>query len=359
MNRRILRYIFLAGFVISFVPRAFADDVTWKNYFTFYADNTEFFEPYRLRETILGQQGKTWLEAGLGGKDFLTAGVFADYRSVTDPDLTVKPLISFEYREGGTQLIMGSLQTVNRHGFLEPLEVTTLEFTRPVEYGAQWLQKDPDFHADLFLNWQLLNTPGVPETFDYGWVAKFWPDSPLSLEFQYHGYHEGGKLYYVTVYNNYVPALGLRFKTPLGSLGDLHLDAFGIASGTMKDGWNVNGIDWGQGGYAKAALDPGNGWEFFAIGWTAHNFLSQEGDYNYNSYSQYQNFYQANRSYEEIGGQKSFPLEGGASFVTEARSHWIDDFWAYSFRLAVYAPFDVPVYKKKKTEKNEDHDSNS
>ncbi len=359
MNLRRVRWVFLICMGFNLCGFASAADIDWKNYFTFYGDNTEFFEPYRLRETILGQQGKSWFEAQVGEEAFLSVGVFADYRSIEDPTMTVKPILSFEHREGGTQLIMGTLQTVNRHGFLEPLEVTTLEFTRPIEYGFQWLQTDPNFHGDFFLNWQLLNTPGVPETFDYGGVAKFWPDNPLSVEFQYHGYHEGGKLYYVTVYNNYVPALGLRFKTPLGSLGELRLAAFGIMSGTLGDVFNLNDIQWGGGGYFREALAPGNGWEFFAIEWKANSFLSQEGDYNYNSYSQYQDYYQADRTYEEAGIKKVFPMEGDSSFAAEARVHLIDDFWAYSFRFAVYVPFDLSILKNVKTEKDSPDESHS
>src|SRR5690348_7527935 len=89
----------------------YAADITWKNSFTFYGDNTEFFEPYRTGETLLGQQGKSWMAAALGPRAILSAGVFGDFRSTSgvDPTVDVKPLLSFEYHEGGTRLIMGTL----------------------------------------------------------------------------------------------------------------------------------------------------------------------------------------------------------------------------------------------------------
>ena len=34
----------------------------WRNLATFYVDNTEFFTPYRVGETILGAQFQSWLE---------------------------------------------------------------------------------------------------------------------------------------------------------------------------------------------------------------------------------------------------------------------------------------------------------
>src|SRR5581483_5158409 len=146
--------IFLGVLCLSVNSRLLSADITWRNAFTFYGDNTEFFEPFRTGETLLGQQGKSTLEAALGSRTFLSVGVFGDFRSTSDvdPAVDVKPLLSFEYREGGTRLIMGTLETRDRHGFLEPLEVTFLEFTRPIEYGIQWIQDNPTFKTDMFLN---------------------------------------------------------------------------------------------------------------------------------------------------------------------------------------------------------------
>jgi len=206
----------MLGFLVNLAPlsSAFAGEVTWKNEFTFYGDNTEFFEPYRTGETILGQQGKSFLEAALGKRDFLQAGVFGDFRSqsVVNPTVDVKPLLSFQYREGGTQLIMGTLVNRNRHGFLEPLEVTILEFIRPVEYGFQWIEDDPGFKCDLFLDWHQLNTPTQPESFDYGGVLSQPLSDNFSFEEEFHGFHDGGQQYFINMVNNWVPAGGFRWR---------------------------------------------------------------------------------------------------------------------------------------------------
>lgn len=340
IRARILFFIWLVvGTACSTLSEA--ADFQWRNDLTFYGDNTEFFEPFRTRETILGQQGKSFLETALGAHDFIYTGVFADFRSMEDPTVTVNPILSFEYRNGGTTLVMGTLETHDRHGYLEPLEVTTLEFTRPIEYGIQWLQGDAAYQADVFLNWQLLNTPGVPETMDYGGVMKEELDGHLTLEQQMHGFHEGGKLFYVTLYNNWVPALGFEWKTGAGSLGQIGLAAYGIASATLTGDY-LPDTAWGGGAYVRPFVNPGDGWEFFGIGWWGRDFYSNEGDSNYNSTGP-TGFYRANRTYEELCAHKSFPMEGDASFVAELRSHWIDEWWAYSFRLAVYAPLDFPL----------------
>lgn len=327
-----------------------AADITWKNDFTFYGDNTEFFEPYRTGETLLGQQGKSRLEAALGTRAFLSAGVFADFRSTSDvdPAVDVKPLLSIEYREGGTRLVMGTLETRDRHGFLEPLEATFLEFTRPVEYGLQWTENDPAFQCDFFLNWHQLNTPTQPEQMDYGGVWKEPIDENFRFEEELHGFHDGGQLYATGgIVNNWVPALGFRWKVP-GLLGSTQFDAFGILSGLLM-GDNTGGTQYGGGGYLKVEISPDANFGLFGIGWKGRNFYSQEGDANYASYStpdstsidQIHGFVKADRTYAEIGARREFPLEGGALFEAEFRVHFIDEYTAYSYRLAVYAPLDV------------------
>jgi hypothetical protein len=337
----LLVLLFLAG-LIQYSP-VLAGDVSLKNDFTFYGDNTEFFEPFRNGETILGTQGKSYFEVGLGPKAFLLAGVYADYRDIFDPTVAVKPVLSFQFRDQGTRLVLGTLETHDRHGYLEPLEVTTLEFTRPVEYGFQWLENDETFHVDLFLSWHQLNTPSEPETFDYGGVLQGWQNNPLSVEFQMHGFHEGGQIYFVAIRNNWNYALGFRLKGDLGSLGEGRMAVFGLLSGDLNSGV-LSDIRYGGGGYLKASLRPGSGLELFGIGWRGRDFISEEGDANYASYSDYQNFYQADRFYFELGARKEFPMEGGSVFTAELRSHWIEQYWAYSYRMAVTAPFDLFLF---------------
>src|SRR5258708_17537417 len=98
MTSKKFAWICVFSALLSYSRLTFGGDVTWKNNFTFYGDNTEFFEPFRNGETILGTQGKSYFEAGLGPTAFLLAGVFADYRHFLSPAITVKPILSFQYR---------------------------------------------------------------------------------------------------------------------------------------------------------------------------------------------------------------------------------------------------------------------
>src|ERR1019366_9080390 len=142
MNKKILRGVFAVGFggILS-MSLALAESVTFQNTFIFYGDNTEFFEPFRLRETLLGQQLKSYLNLETGLKTSLWAGIFADHLSaVLNSSVNVLPILSFSYHQDDSKGVFGTLQPVNRHGLLEPMEVTTLEITRPIEYGMQWVQ---------------------------------------------------------------------------------------------------------------------------------------------------------------------------------------------------------------------------
>ena len=349
MNGEIMKNaLFFCFFLFfAFCPSLRGVEIDWNNRFVFYGDNTEFFEPFRTGETLLGQQGKSFFTAALGSKAFLSAGLFGDFRSVTEPTMTVKPLLSFEYREGGSRLVMGTLVTRDRHGFLEPLQVTTLEFTRPVEYGFQWIEEGPSFKCDLFLNWHQLNTPTEPEAFDYGGTLQQAFGDNFSLEEQLHGFHRGGQLYYAGVFNNWVPALGFRCRVP-GFLGETRLGVFGVLSATLDKSTSAP-TQWGRGGYLKASVVPGEGFEFFGIGWRGSDLYTQEGDAHYASFSdpdssttgEIHGFVRSDRFYAELGVKKEFQMEGGASFVAELRSHWIDEWWAYSYRLEVTVPLDI------------------
>src|SRR4030042_567328 len=104
MRRKIQPFL-LAFLAMGLSPLAWAVDLTWKNSFSFYGDNTEFFEPFRTGETLLGQQGKSRLQAAVGKNVFVSGGVFGDFRSVENPEIALKPLLSIEYRSSGTRFI--------------------------------------------------------------------------------------------------------------------------------------------------------------------------------------------------------------------------------------------------------------
>ncbi|HEV2354221.1 MAG TPA: hypothetical protein VGR89_08260 [Puia sp.] len=331
---------------------SWAQPVQLQNRLTFYGDEEGFDGPYRAEQTLFGQQFQSAFEVPAGDRTILEAGAFFDHPSAVDSTVNVLPILSFKYFTPTTRLVFGTLETKERHGFLEPLEVETLEITRAVEYGLQWEEADGWLVSDWFLNWQQVNTPGNPEIFDYGGVSRFTLAKAVDAEFQFHGYHQGGKLFYVGVVNNYVPALGLRFHGPLGPLGDGSLSAFGLLSGNLQGPFlQVTQSQWGEGLYLRGSVSPWNLAQLYGILWFGQDFFSWEGDGNYNS-GGLDGFYQSNRTYGEIGLRKTLAGGTDADLEAELRTSCVDGQWDYSGRLLTKASFgvEVPVQRKVSSE---------
>jgi hypothetical protein len=286
----------------------------------------------------------------------LRAGVFADYRFGTDEFLDpVKPILAFRYQTPTTLGVLGTLETVNRHGYLEPLEVTTLEFTRPIEYGAQFIQHRQAFDMDLFLDWQGLNTPTSREVFNYGLVMKARPASFATIEFQFHGLHHGGQLFSagVPVTNNTVSAIGARLHSALPALGPSELAAFYLTSkGNIDPNHPTGRPDRGHGVYLRGMVEPVQGLELFFIYWAGRDFHTDEGDPNYNSVGVDDTFYRSRRRYGELGVIRRHKIDGLVDMDAEFRLHrsdndesqaLFDSTWEYSYRLVFRVPLDIAI----------------
>jgi hypothetical protein len=334
---------------ISFLPLAvIAGDVILENTITLYGDAEGFNGPYRQGQTLLGQELKSFLDITKGGHVILQAGLFSVNQEQQNSQFDLQPILSFKYYTDTTDLIFGTIENENRHGYLEPLEDPLLEFTRPVEYGLQWKEKDTGFQSDWFLDWQDLNVVNQPEIFDYGGVTLADVDEHFGLEFQFHGHHEGGRIFFVHVINNYVPAIGFRLHGPLPVLGESSLAIFGIVSCDFE-GQYITGPDWGNGFYARAGVTPLGLFEIYGIMWNAQDFFSDEGDPNYNSQGLDPNYYQASRTYEEIGLKKTLTDHKGFLIDAELKSEWADITWALSGKLVATVPFnmELPIKEKK------------
>jgi hypothetical protein len=330
-----------------------AQDLTWKNNLTFYLDNTEFFNPYRTGETLLGGQIASFLSAALGPRTEVVAGFHGNHESGDSRFLSpFKPILGFRYRTDRSLGVLGTLVTEARHGYLEPLEGTLLDITRPVEYGVQWRESHPDGGGEVFLNWQHLNTRTSREIFDYGLLLHADPLAWLRLELQGHGLHHGGQLYTAgqRVVNNQVLALGGQVHGRLPLMGVSSLRVFQLVSHGDVDSLPAGRPDHGHGTYIRAGFTPGGWLELFAIQWWGRDFVSNEGDANYNSQGSSPSFYHSYRKYQEIGLARVTPIEAGLTLDTEFRFHRIDDRrsiaigtspWEYSYRVMVRAPFNM------------------
>jgi hypothetical protein len=330
-----------------------AQDLTWKNGLTFYLDNTEFFNPYRTGETLLGGQITSFLSAALGPRTEIVAGFHGNHESGDSRFLSpFKPILGFRYRTDHSLGVIGTLVTEDRHGYLEPLEGTLLDITRPVEYGVQWREQHAAGGGEVFLNWQRLNTSSGREVFDYGLLLHGDPMPWLRVELQGHGLHHGGQLYTAgePVVNNQVLALGGQIHGRLPLAGNSSLRVFQLLSHGDIDSLPAGRPDHGHGTYIRAGFTPGNWLEVFAIQWWGRDFVSNEGDANYNSQGSDPTYFKSYRKYQEVGLARRTPIESGLTLDTEFRFHRIDDLrsiaigtspWEYSYRLIVRAPFSM------------------
>ena len=327
----------------ALAPTAVQGAVEWKNQFTFYGDNNEFFEPFRVRETLLGQQFNSFLDASIKQNVDLWAGAFVDHQSAQAVTTNVQPIFSFIYHEGGSQFIFGTLLPVYRHGLIEPMESTALEITRPIEYGMEFIQKDSFINLDSFLDWQQILTDVNREIFDYGGSSRLPICGDFTLLGQLHGYHVGGEQYDGIVRNNLAGGVGLGLDGNF--LCSSTLEVFGLGSKDTNRP-NYPGPAYGCGLYTKLLICPDHQWQFFGISWFGQDFESEEGDGNYNSLGTDGITYEPSRTYEELGVRRFVEIENGVTFDFELRSNWIDASWGNSFRFMAFVPFDVTVDNK-------------
>lgn len=340
------RLVAIVAALVAVAGPLSGQEIRWKSEFLFYADNTEFFTPYRTGETILGAWFKTALELKTGGGTLVRAGVFGDHRSgdtaFLDP---VKPILALRWQSDRSLAVLGTLEPRDRHGYLEPIEATTLEFTRPLEYGLQWVEHQDRFRVDAYLNWQHLNTQTSREILDTGFTSSWQLTRIARLEAQLHVLHHGGQLHDVgPVNNNAVGGPGLRLEDDLPKLGRSSLSAFYLMSKGPVD-MNLPGrVIAGRGVYLRASVEPLRLVELAMIFWRGHDFISQEGDHNYGSVGAVEGFYRTDRRYEELSAVKKFSIAKTVDVDAEVRLHRIDGKIEYSYRLGVRAPFDLRLH---------------
>ena len=138
------------------------------------------------------------------------------------------------------------------------------------------------------------------------------------MEAQCHGYHVGGAQYPGVVRNNLAGALGLAFKPNLPVLGSSSLEILGLGSKDTNRP-DYPGPTYGEGLYTKAVVCPDGQWQIFGISWFGKDYMSEEGDSNYNSLGSDGVYYESNRTYEELGIRRFVEIEKGVTFDFELR----------------------------------------
>lgn len=344
----------LAAVLLALAPPLAAQRIEWRTRATLYADNTEFFTPYRTGETILGGQLASWIEAAAGRNVSLVAGAAIDRRwgSVEFAD-SVKPILGVHYRTRHSHAILGTLDNARRHGLLDPVMVSTRELTTPIEYGGQWRERRGRLNGEVWLNWRKLNTPEQREQFEMGLVAAVDVTGWLSLHAQHLWSHRGGQLHDagVPVTNNRVTAVGVEAEhdLPVVRRGSVRVMQF-WSEGFLDPDQPADRPTTGHGTWLRAAVMPWRGTEIFAVGWWGHDFHAAAGDANYGSVGEDPDFYRSERKYIELGALRRVSSRAGTELDLEVRWHRIDDEpseaflgtdWELSYRIVARVPVTV------------------
>jgi hypothetical protein len=161
-----LRLVVVAGCTLLAIPAMAGQtpDLSFDATLTFYGDNTEFSNPFREGQTLIGTWARASLDVRTSDTLLLRAGIFGNQRFGSEESFDeVRPVLALEIGGARSRLNLGTLDTVRRvagagpdrtgpHDLLPPLQIETLAFERPWEAGMQWLLDTPRITQDTWLH---------------------------------------------------------------------------------------------------------------------------------------------------------------------------------------------------------------
>lgn len=316
---------------------------------TFYGDNTEFSNPFREGETLLGSFAEVFVEARTSDRLALRGGVFGNQRFGSDDAFDqVRPVLALVIGSPRSRLTLGTLETVRRldgpgpdrigpHGLLPPLQRETLAFERPWEAGMQWTLNTPRLTQDAWLHWQRLNTKGRREVFDTGLTNRLRLRPALTMRIDLHLVHHGGQQRAdAPVSDSVAWDLGVDAGGPVGRFDRVSLEAFALMSRYVPDREARRDARTGFATFIRTAVEDA-GWRLHGILWRGDDFIKEEGDPNYLSRRRDGTGYRALRDYAEAGLTRTFPLAPESSLEVSARWHRVENDYEYSFRVLAVA----------------------
>ncbi|MDQ3070962.1 MAG: hypothetical protein M3R55_14695 [Acidobacteriota bacterium] len=310
----------------------------------FFGDNTEFRNPFREGETILGAAATLALEVPLGDRLTIVAGGFGVRRFGSDRSFDLaRPVLTL--RAGGPRstFLFGTLiapvagvpagpDRTGPHGLLPAIQRETLAFERPYEAGLQWRFAGKTVRHDMWINWQQLNTPAHRERFDVGVAGEARVTGWLSVPFQAHIVHEGGQLFASgPVNDSSVLASGVSVGREARG-ARLTLETYGLVSRYVPDRAEPDRSLDGRAILGRAAAER-SGWRGHALFFRGRDFIKVEGDPNYMSLTRGGARYIGTRDYSEAGIARTFRPAPEALIETSARLHRIEGRYEYSFRV--------------------------
>ena len=309
----------------------------------FYGDNTEFANPFRRGETLLGNSAEVIIGAAIGPAR-VSGGVFGDRRFGSDTAFEhVRPVFTLELSRGPSVFRFGTLALAPQpafgpdrggpHRLLPPIQRETLSFTRGSEAGLQWIRNTERSGHDAWLNWQRLNTPSGREIFDGGVVGHAKLRGRFAAAYQAHIVHHGGQLYAEgPVADSWVAAPGViaSGEGPGGSA--VSVEAYGLVSRYVPNRELLQFATTGAAMFVRGAAEH-HDWRAHLIVWRGDDYIKEEGDPNYGGLRRNGRRFRRVRDYAEFGitrlARPVEPLQLEAS----ARLHRVDSHYEYSYRI--------------------------
>lgn len=344
------RALLLIAVLVS-AADAGAQDIDWAldGTVTFYGDNTEFANPFRRGETIFGTWAKVFAEARTSERLAIRAGVFGNQRFGSDDGFDeVRPVLALVIGSPRSRLVLGTLETVRRvdgdgpdrtgpHSLLPPLQVETLAFERPWEAGMQWIVDTDRIGQEAWVHWQQLNAHGRREVFDAGFKTRVRMNHALALRGEMLLVHQGGQQPSEDpVADSFAGAFGVEVGGPAGPLERLSLEAFGLASRFEPDREVASDARSGFATFLRVSAEKSR-WRGHLIVWRGDDFITREGDPNYQSRRRDFTSYRGLRDYAEAGLTRTFPLAPRSWLEASARWHRVENDYEYSFRILAVA----------------------
>lgn len=317
----------------------------------FYGDDTEFSNPFRTGETLLGTYGSLFVEASVSDRVQLQAGGFGHWRfgSSAAVDLA-RPHLAIVIREGAHRFIFGTLDTSQfmrnpgpdrggPHGLLPPIQRDTLTLDRAYEAGMQWTIDTARFAQDAWINWQRLNTETEREVFDAGWSTLTRLRPSLAVRGDVHIVHVGGQNGGLEpVSDSSAAAAGLIASGRVGSVDLLTLEINALGSRLVPDREQPELSRWGFGTFVRLSVEKGP-WRSHAIMWRGDDFVKVEGDALYQSQFNDGARYEGVRDYLELGLTRRFAITPQSFLEAAVRFHRTEDNYEFSVRVTAVARF--------------------
>lgn len=316
---------------------------------TFFGDNTEFFNPFRTGQTLIGTHALVSGEARTSERLAIRAGVFGLQSFGSDKAFDqVRPVLTLVIGRPQSRLLLGTLETVRRsdgmgpdrtspHGLLPPMQIETLAFERPWEAGLQWLYHSPRYSHDSWLHWQRINRGNQREVFDVGYTSRLHVSRTIAIRNDVFLVHQGGQLSPKgVVADSVAAAIGVSLGGAVGVLDRVELETNVLASRFVPDRATPRDSRSGFGTFLRVSAERSS-WRAHVIIWRGDDFITREGDPLYQSRLANGTGYRLLRDYGEAGVTRLFPLAERSWLEVSLRGHHVEQHYEYSFRVLATA----------------------